>query len=213
MEQHGGKVVWLLKDIRRIDFNTKQPTATDSTTTSAATNTKDTTTTNTTNKGTSNTIPSPPKKVTTSSSSTYQSSEDTINHLSSHQHTLQLFKESLRYAAQSKSSRINTSTANSILKGFSEDDNTTNINSNSNNNNDISSDKCYPIATAPVIVTVDVGAMCSSVPGCGNYSINSSPTGLTMDELLDMMVIAGSDPNVRSLSYLIISRLNHYIYE
>jgi len=48
-----------------------------------------------------------------------------------------------------------------------------------------------------VVVSIDMGAITGAVRGCGYITGSSnSTTGLTVDEILDMVMIAGADPNV-----------------
>jgi hypothetical protein len=47
----------------------------------------------------------------------------------------------------------------------------------------------------PVYVSLDIGAMCGSAIPQSNSS--NSPLGLTIDEVMDMAMIAGANPNVR----------------
>lgn len=48
-----------------------------------------------------------------------------------------------------------------------------------------------------VVVSFDMGALQGSVRGCGYITGGSaSTTGLTVDEILDMAMLAGADPNV-----------------
>ncbi len=56
-----------------------------------------------------------------------------------------------------------------------------------------------PLALAPhgVVVSFDMGALQGSVRGSGYITgSSSSATGLTVDEILDMAMVAGADPNV-----------------
>ena len=56
-----------------------------------------------------------------------------------------------------------------------------------------------------VVVSFDMGALSGAVKGCGYVTGSScSTTGLTVDEILDMAMIAGADPNVRipSISHI-----------
>ena len=65
-----------------------------------------------------------------------------------------------------------------------------------------------PAATSTpgsVVVSFDMGALSGAVKGCGYVTGSScSATGLTVDEILDMAMIAGADPNVRipSISHI-----------
>lgn len=48
-----------------------------------------------------------------------------------------------------------------------------------------------------VVVSIDMGALSGAVRGCGYITGSSnSATGLTIDEILDIVMIAGADPNV-----------------
>lgn len=48
----------------------------------------------------------------------------------------------------------------------------------------------------PVVLAIDVGAV-GSFNTSGQFSVtNNSPTGLTVDEVLEMIMIAGANPNV-----------------
>lgn len=50
-----------------------------------------------------------------------------------------------------------------------------------------------------VVVSIDMGVMSSAVRGCGYITgSSSSTTGLTVDEILDIVMLAGADPNVSS---------------
>lgn len=48
--------------------------------------------------------------------------------------------------------------------------------------------------TRPIVVSLDMGAVGNSE--CLMTNSNSSPVGFTIDEVLEMIMIAGSDPNV-----------------
>jgi hypothetical protein len=50
-------------------------------------------------------------------------------------------------------------------------------------------------AIRPVFVSLDIGVLCSSV--VSQASSNFSPIGLTMEEILDIAMIAGANANVR----------------
>ena len=51
-----------------------------------------------------------------------------------------------------------------------------------------------------VVVSIDMGVLAGAVRGCGYITGSSnSATGLTIDEILDIVMIAGADPNVSHL--------------
>ncbi len=55
-----------------------------------------------------------------------------------------------------------------------------------------------------VVVSIDMGVVTGAVRGCGYITGSSnSTTGLTVDEILDMVMIAGADPNVSVLNLLL----------
>lgn len=54
-----------------------------------------------------------------------------------------------------------------------------------------------------VVVSIDMGVLTGAVRGCGYITgSSSSATGLTIDEILDIVMIAGADPNVSRLCLL-----------
>lgn len=55
-------------------------------------------------------------------------------------------------------------------------------------------------AGRPVYVSLDVGAM--SVSAIQQVYTSNSPIGLTVDEVLDMTMIAGANPNVTHLNLM-----------
>lgn len=62
-----------------------------------------------------------------------------------------------------------------------------------------------------VVVSFDMGALSGAVKGCGYVTGSScSTTGLTVDEILDMAMIAGADPNVRipSISHIFLNTID-----
>lgn len=59
-----------------------------------------------------------------------------------------------------------------------------------------------------VVVSIDMGVVTGAVRGCGYITGSSnSATGLTVDEILDMVMIAGADPNVSTRFFVSFSSI------
>lgn len=64
-----------------------------------------------------------------------------------------------------------------------------------------------------VVVSIDMGALAGAVRGCGYITGSSnSATGLTVDEILDIVMIAGADPRVRTYVIFILSHFDFLFY-
>lgn len=72
-------------------------------------------------------------------------------------------------------------------------------NNNSNNNSNNASEPTLSSST-PVVVTLDVGALLSSLAPCANST--NSATGLHMDEVMEMVKLCGASPNVSLIALL-----------